>query len=213
MKILSPSILAYDVCDISGGVGLIKQTSAEWVHIDVMDGLFVPKITFGQSVIAGIKKLTSQKLDVHLMTQFPEKLVPSMVLAGADIITFHAESSSNILNTINLIKSYGKMAGLAINPSTSVYSITEILPLLDMVLVMGVIPGECGQAFLPGTYGKLSTLSNIKSRPNSKFLIGVDGGVNSRNFDKICLNGAEVFVVGSAFFSETDFFNRAFKKG
>ena len=210
VKILSPSILAYDNCNIVDGVDLIARTSAEWIHVDVMDGTFVPSITFGQAVVNGIKQRVNKKLDVHLMTQFPKNLIESFAVAGADFITFHHESSSDTQETIDLIKSCKKLVGLAIKPETNVDEIGQFFSELDLILIMSVEPGKCGQKFIPTTYDKLTFLRRIKKASNYKFLLSVDGGINSANLDHVYANGADVCVVGSAFFSENEFFRKRF---
>ncbi|MDR1413605.1 MAG: ribulose-phosphate 3-epimerase [Puniceicoccales bacterium] len=199
-KILAPSILAYDNCRIGEGIKIIESFPAKWIHVDIMDGVFVPGITFGQNTVAAMRKLTKLWLDVHLMVQNPEFLAQSFIDAGADMLTFHCESSGNAEKTIDSLKSLGRPVGIAINPETPILAIEKCIERVDLVLVMGVNPGKCGQEFLPSTIGKIEQLHALRKNFGLRFKISIDGGMNQKTLQIAGNAGADIFVSGRAFF-------------
>ena len=197
---LSPSLLSADFAHLEAALALIEQKHSASVHIDVMDGRFVPEISYGQPVIASLRKYTKLPFDVHLMVEHPEQQVDSFAAAGADWITFHIEGTVHVHRLIEHIKSLGKKAGIAFVPSTPVSALSEILPLVDLVLVMTVNPGFGGQALISSCVGKIEELSAIKKAKNLSFDISVDGGVNKATAPLVIGAGADILVSGSAFF-------------
>jgi ribulose-phosphate 3-epimerase len=212
-KILAPSILAHDTCRIADGVKLIEKFQAEWIHVDVMDGMFVPDITFGQGLVRDLRKLTNLFLDVHLMVHRPERLIGSFVGAGADMVTFHGEASSDIEKNITAIRDLKCLAGVAINPKTDVSTVEDFLGELDLVLVMAVEPGRCSQRFLPSACEKIRRLALIRDGRGLGLKISVDGGINSETIGLAGDAGADVFVSGSAFFQNPGQFDSFFNGG
>ena len=199
--LLAPSLLSADFSDLSGAIKKIENDGGSIVHIDVMDGQFVPQITYGQPVIKSIRKLTDLPFDVHLMVEKPELMVDSFAEAGADWITFHYESTVHIDRLANHIHDLGKKCGISIVPSTPVSFLFQILHLVDLVLVMSVNPGFGGQSFIPYTLDKISELKKFREENGLDFKISVDGGVNEKNFAEIADAGADILVSGSSFFS------------
>lgn len=193
--IISPSILSADFANLERDIKKVENAGATWLHVDVMDGHFVPNITIGVPVVKSIKKITNLPLDVHLMIENPDKYIKSFAEAGADILTFHYEACpDNIQNVIEMIKSYGIKAGLSIKPKTKPEEIIEYLPLLDMVLIMTVEPGFGGQAFMPECAEKIPF---IKKHANNDLIIQVDGGINA-DTARICTQyGANSLVAGN----------------
>ena len=200
-RILSPSLLSADFSSLEKAVKLCEEKGAGAVHIDVMDGHFVPQITYGQPVIKSIRKLTDLPFDVHLMVERPGEMIESFAQAGADWITFHQEAAVHADRIIGQIHSLGKKAGISIVPSTPVCLIKEILPLVDLVLVMTVNPGFGGQKFIPYCGDKIAELAAIRKEKGCDFLISVDGGVNAEKLSSVLDLGADVVVSGSAFFN------------
>ena len=199
--LLAPSLLSADFADLKSAVKKIEDEGGSVVHIDVMDGQFVPQITYGQPVIKSIRKLTKLPFDIHLMVEKPELMVDSFAQAGGDWITFHYESTVHIDRLISHIHSLGKKCGISIVPSTPVATLSEILPLVDLVLVMSVNPGFGGQSFIPYTLQKISQLKKIRSEKSLSFKISVDGGINEKNYAEVAEAGADILVSGSSFFS------------
>ena len=199
--LLAPSLLSADFSDLSSAIKKIENEGGSIVHIDVMDGAFVPQITYGQPVIKSIRKLTGLPFDVHLMVEKPELMVDSFAEAGSDWITFHYESTVHIDRLIHHVHSLGKKCGISIVPSTPVSFISEVLHLVDLVLVMSVNPGFGGQSFIPYTLDKISELKKLREERKLDFLISVDGGVNEKNFSQVAEAGADILVSGSSFFS------------
>jgi len=199
--IISPSILSADFANLERDIKRVEESGADWLHIDVMDGHFVPNITIGAPVVKSIKRVSSVPLDVHLMIENPEKYLQAFKDAGADIITFHYEAVSDVPLVINLIKAFGMMAGLSIKPKTPAKEIFKFLPLLDLVLIMTVEPGFGGQEFMHECALKIS---EIKQNATENLIIQVDGGINNIT-SKICVSlGANSLVAGNYIYGHSD---------
>lgn len=198
---LAPSLLAADFGNLAKCIRQIETDGGSVVHIDVMDGQFVPQVSFGQPVVESIRSLTSLPFDVHLMVEKPENQIESFVKAGADWITFHLEACVHANRLAAHIRSLGKKAGISIVPSTPVASLSELLSEVDLVLVMTVNPGFGGQKMIPACVEKIRQLVQIRKERNLDFKISVDGGVNSETISSVIEAGADVIVSGSAFFS------------
>lgn len=199
--IIAPSILAADFANIQKEVGMINESDADWIHVDVMDGVFVPNISFGMPVIKAIKKHAAKPLDVHLMIVQPERYIESFREAGADILTVHVEASTHLHRTIQQIKAAGMKAGVAVNPHTPVSSLQDVLSDIDLVCLMSVNPGFGGQKFIENTYKKVSELQKLISANDAKAVIEIDGGVNQENAGPLIQAGAGVLVAGNFVFS------------
>lgn len=199
--LISPSILAADFANLERAIRHVEDAGADWLHIDVMDGHFVPNITVGMPVVASIKKITTLPLDVHLMIENPEKYIEDFVIAGADIITFHYEATKNAANVIETIHTLGTKAGISIKPDTPANAIFEFLPKLEMVLVMTVEPGFAGQSFLHDCVQKIT---EIKQVAPENLIIQVDGGINNVT-GHICTSlGANCLVAGNYIYNHKD---------
>lgn len=197
---LSPSLLSADFSDLGSAIRLIEEGGGSLVHIDVMDGHFVPPITYGQPVIASIRKCTALPFDVHLMIENPASQIASFAEAGADWITFHLEAEKHADYCIQKIHALGKKAGISIVPSTPVAALEEVLPLVDLVLVMTVNPGWGGQKLLPYCVDKVKQLVSYRSEHKLGYLISVDGGVNAQTLKTVLDAGSDIVVSGSSFF-------------
>lgn len=202
---ISPSILSADFSCLGAEIRAIDLGGADYIHVDVMDGHFVPNITIGPLVVAAVRKVTSKPLDVHLMIENPDRYIADFAQAGADLITVHQEVVPHLHRTIQLIKSLGKKAGVSINPATPVSTLEVILDDLDLVLLMSVNPGFGGQSFIPATLAKIAALRQRIDERGLAVEIEIDGGVKADNIGSIAAAGADVFVAGSAVFSTPDY--------
>ena len=198
--LVAPSILSADFANLGEAVALIERCGGDMVHMDVMDGVFVPEITFGQQMIRSIKRCTKLPLDVHLMVTDPEPLIDGFIESGADVLTFHYESTVHHHRIIEAIKQKGCKAGISIVPSTPVACLTEILPFTDAVLIMSVNPGYGGQKLIPSTLDKIRLLSELKKKHGYNFVTSVDGGVNRSTIRAVHETGVDLIIAGSAFF-------------
>lgn len=198
---LAPSLLSADFADLKSALKTIEQNGGEIVHIDVMDGLFVPQISYGQPIVQSIRPYSKLPFDVHLMVEKPENQVDSFAESGADWITFHHEACIHSHRLIQKIHSLGKKAGISIVPSTPVSVISELLEYVDLVLVMTVNPGFGGQKLIPSCVKKISELARIREERGLNFMISVDGGVNAETLQEVVAAGPDIVVSGSAFFS------------
>ncbi len=203
IMILSPSVLSADFANLQNDIEMLNNSKCDWLHIDIMDGVFVPNISFGLPVLKSIKKHSNKILDVHLMIVEPEKWISEFRDAGADILTVHYECSPHLHRTIDAIKKNGMKAGVAINPHTPVSVLEEILSEVDLILVMSVNPGFGGQTFIENTYNKVLSLSKLIDSKNTKTrpIIQVDGGVNLDNASKLISSGANALVAGNSIFN------------
>ncbi len=199
---IAPSILSADFSKISDAVKIAEESGADLIHIDVMDGHFVPNLTFGPQLVASLRKKTSLPLDVHLMIDNPRSFIPLFAKAGADWISIHVEASVHLHKDITLIKEYDKKAGLALNPATPLPLMNEILEELDFVLLMTVNPGWGGQEFIQSCHSKISQLRSLIREQKLEIPIQIDGGVSLSNMEELIKDGADILVVGSAVFGE-----------
>lgn len=197
---LAPSLLSADFSSLENAMKQIEENKGTVVHIDVMDGQFVPEITYGQPVVRTIRKLTKLPFDVHLMVNNPENQIESFAQAGADWITFHYEATAHSHRLIQKIHELGKKAGVAICPGTPVSVLEEILPDVDLVLVMTVNPGWGGQVIIPSCVKKVEVLKKIREENNYNYMISVDGGINKNTLNSVISAGTDVVVSGSSFF-------------
>ena len=200
MNILSPSILAADFTRLGEQISEVDRAGAEYLHFDVMDGLFVPSISFGIPVLKSVRKATERILDVHLMIENPERYVDEFADCGADLITVHAESCRNLDRVISQIHQKGKKAGVALNPATSLSALDYVLDKVDMILIMTVNPGFGGQKFIESSYGKIRDLKSRMEAAGLHTDIEVDGGINADTLPGVLEAGANVIVAGSAVF-------------
>jgi len=198
---LAPSILSADFARLGEQVAEVTRAGADYIHIDVMDGHFVPNITIGAPVVASIRPLTSLPLDVHLMIEHPERYISEFASSGADIITIHVEACSSLHRVIHSIKELNVKAGVALNPATTLTSVEEILPDVDLILIMSVEPGYGGQSFIPSSLDKISRLRKMLDNKKSNAELEVDGGITIDNATSIVQAGADVLAIGSSIFN------------
>ena len=203
--IIAPSILSADFSRLGDEVKAVEQAGADWIHVDVMDGHFVPNITIGPAVVEAVRKVTELPLDVHLMIENADRYIGEFISAGSDIIAVHVEACTHLNRTIQLIKDHDKLAGVVLNPATPLSSLEEILHEIDMVLLMSVNPGFGGQKFIPSMLDKIENLAEVMSHYEHPIALEVDGGVNPENVGEIKQAGASVLVAGSAVFNAKDY--------
>lgn len=199
--LISPSLLSANFCNLENDIKMLNDSQADWLHVDVMDGVFVPNISFGQPVIKHIKKIAKKPLDVHLMIVEPDKFFEDYKNCGADIITVHYEACTHLHRSLSKIRQLGMKAGVVLNPHTPVCVLEDIIEMCDLVLLMSVNPGFGGQSFIENTYSKIKTLKQLIEKKNPNCLIEIDGGVNTANYKKLIEAGADVLVAGNAVFA------------
>ncbi|MGD1891408.1 MAG: ribulose-phosphate 3-epimerase [Cyclobacteriaceae bacterium] len=204
MKYIAPSVLAADFGNLQQAVEMLNRSKADWIHVDVMDGVFVPNISFGMPVVKAIQRHAQKPLDVHLMITDPDRYLEDFQSLGADRITVHYEACPHLHRSVQRIRELGCKAGVAINPHTSVQLLENILYEIDLVLIMSVNPGFGGQKFIDHTYQKLQDLQQLIQRTNTSVLIEVDGGVSSQNAAKLSQAGVNAFVAGGFVFKSID---------
>lgn len=205
MKIIAPSILSADFSRLGEDIKAVEQAGADWIHIDVMDGHFVPNITIGPMITEAVNRVTNLPLDVHLMIEQPDRYIDDFVKAGADYISVHAEACTHLNRTVSLIRDLGARPGVALNPATPVDAVEWVLESLDFVLIMSVNPGFGGQSFIRNSIDRIRILKQMIDRQNRTILIQVDGGVNASTIREISDAGADSFVAGSAIFGSDDY--------
>jgi ribulose-phosphate 3-epimerase len=199
--LISPSLLSANFCNLEKDIEMLNNSQADWLHVDVMDGVFVPNISFGQPVIKHIKKIAKKPLDVHLMIVEPDKFFEDYKNCGADIITIHYEACTHLHRSLSKIKQLGMKAGVVLNPHTPICVLEDIIQMCDVVLLMSVNPGFGGQSFIENTYDKIKALKQLIERKQANCLIEVDGGVNTANYKKLIQAGADILVAGNAVFA------------
>ena len=203
-KLIAPSILAADFGNLANDIELINQSDADWFHLDVMDGVFVPNISFGMPVIKSMAKHTKKPLDVHLMIIEPDRYIQTFADLGADVLTVHVEACTHLHRSLQSIKAKGMKAGVALNPHTPVASLSHIIADIDLVCLMSVNPGFGGQSFIEATYEKVRELRTLINENKASTLIEIDGGVTNQNASPLVAAGADVLVAGSYVFSASD---------
>jgi ribulose-phosphate 3-epimerase len=204
-KLIAPSILSADFGRLAEEIRAVEAAGADWIHVDVMDGHFVPNITLGPMIVESVNQVTTLPLDVHLMIENPDKYIPDFIKAGADLVSVHVETCPHLNRTIDLIRTAGCRAGAVLNPATPLESLDWALEYLDFVLLMSVNPGFGGQSFIPNTLAKIRRLKAMITDTGQSVRIQVDGGVNKDTISDIAQAGANVFVAGSAIFGTDDY--------
>ena len=200
-KLIAPSLLSADFSNLKKDVEMVNESKADWFHLDIMDGVFVPNISYGFPIIKSIKPYAKKTLDVHLMIEKPEKFIKEFKNVGTGILTVHYEASTHLHRTLQQIKNEGMKAGVALNPHTPVHLLEDIIKDIDVVLLMSVNPGFGGQKFIENTYSKIKNLKELINNKKSDALIEIDGGVNSNNSKKLFDYGADVLVAGNFIFN------------
>jgi ribulose-phosphate 3-epimerase len=201
MGILAPSILSADFTNLAQQIRLVEIGGADWIHCDIMDGHFVPNITFGPFIVEAVKRVTSLPIDVHLMIENPDKYLKDFINAGADYVSIHVEEVVHLNRSINRIKDLGSKAGVVINPATPVSSVVDVAEYIDLLLIMTVNPGFGGQKFIQNSLRRINEVVELRKRFNADFLIEIDGGVNVKTAKAAFEAGADVFVAGSSIFN------------
>ena len=209
--LIAPSVLAADFANLQRDIEMINQSQADWFHIDIMDGVFVPNISFGMPVLEAIQKHAKKTIDVHLMIVDPDRYITTFKKLGADVLTVHFEACTHLHRTIQAIKAAGMQAGVALNPHTSIDVLNEIIQDIDLVCLMSVNPGFGGQSFIENTYNKIVRLKQLISEKEATTLIEIDGGVTNKNAKQLVTAGADVLVAGSYVFGAQDPIDEAFR--
>jgi ribulose-phosphate 3-epimerase len=205
MRIIAPSILSADFGRLAEEIGAVEKAGADWIHIDVMDGHFVPNLTIGPLVVNSLRPVTKLPFDCHLMVEAPERFVEAFASAGADIITVHAEATIHLHRLISQIKGLGKKAGVSLNPATPLVAVETILPEIDLLLIMAVNPGFGGQTFIPLMAEKIAAARRLIDSRAPYVLLEVDGGITVENINAIAASGAQVFVAGATVFKSLNY--------
>jgi ribulose-phosphate 3-epimerase len=201
---IAPSVLAADFANLQRDIEMINSSEADWFHIDIMDGVFVPNISFGMPVLDAIQKHAKKTIDVHLMIVDPDRYIATFKKLGADILTVHYEACTHLHRTLQAIKAEGMKAGVALNPHTNVALLEDVIQDIDLVCIMSVNPGFGGQSFIENTYAKVEKLKALIHKKNASTLIEIDGGVTNKNAQQLVAAGADVLVAGSYVFSAQD---------
>ncbi len=202
--IIAPSVLAADFANLQRDVEMINNSEADWFHIDIMDGVFVPNISFGMPVLDAIRKHAQKTIDVHLMIVDPDRYIKAFAALGSNVLTVHYEACTHLHRTLQAIKAEGMKAGVALNPHTSINLLEDVIQDIDLVCLMSVNPGFGGQSFIENTYTKIEKLKELIVKKGAKTLIEIDGGVTSSNAKKLMNSGADVLVAGSFVFNSKD---------